>query len=138
MDLQDAYSYELNPRSYTECEEPNVSLQRRLGEDMDSCAFTHGTLMRACDIEEKQREAPEAPEAPEVEKEMRPMSPVVYDEPAAFQPMTDEPVYAMPDAKETVENVWSRKLPGSMPSAYILLIVAIVAVLAFALMRKRA
>jgi hypothetical protein len=135
MDLQDAYSYELNPRSYPECEEPNVSLQRRLGEDMDSCAFTHGTLMRACDIEEKQREAPDATE---VETERRPMSPVVYDEPAAFQPMPDEPVYAMPDAKENVENVWSRQLPSSMPSAYILLIVAIVAVLAFALMRKRA
>jgi hypothetical protein len=133
MDLQDAYSYELNPRSYPECEEPNVSLQRRLGEDMDSCAFTHGTLMRACDIEEKQREAPE------VEQERRPMSPVVYEEPAAFQPMPEEPAFQpMPDAKENVENAWSRSLPSSMPSAYILLIVAVVAVLAFALMRKRA
>jgi hypothetical protein len=132
MDLQDAYSYELNPRAYTECEDTNVSLQRRMGMDMDSCAFTHGTLMRACDIEERNREASEQDNEEEIPEQQEPTEPM---QPIPEWPSHDMATSQLPPA--IPENPWLSVIPAGMPSAYVLLIIAIVAVLLFAMMRRR-
>ncbi len=128
MELHDAYTYELNPRAHAnaECVDTNVSLQRRLDDDMNSCAFTHGTLMRACDIEERydeygdvvsdRQERPDLPDRQEV-------VPYVPYTDAAPEPEKDEGFLGI--------------FPSSMSSAYILLIVVIVVLLIFAMMRKR-
>jgi hypothetical protein len=131
MELEEAYTYQLNPRSYaeSECTDTNVSLQRRLGDDMDSCAFTHGTLMRACDIEEKKQ--PSLDEVRAYESAMQAQEIARAQEIAHAQEIA-----RMVDDPQT-EAAWPNIFPASMSSAYILLIVVVVILLVFAMMRRR-
>lgn len=128
MELHDAYTYQLNPRAHAnaECVDTNVSLQRRLDDDMNSCAFTHGTLMRACDIEERYDEYGERESQAQAQAQ------------AQEQAMAQEVVpYVPPMVESPRDEGFLSIFPSSMSSAYILLIVAIVVLLIFAMMRKR-
>lgn len=131
MELHDAYTYELNPRAHAnaECVDTNVSLQRRLDDDMNSCAFTHGTLMRACDIEERYDEYGDVVS----DRQDRPDRQDRQDrqEVVPYVPYTD----AAPEPEK--DEGFLGIFPSSMSSAYILLIVVIVVLLIFAMMRKR-
>ena len=136
MELEEAYTYQLNPRSYaeSECVDTNVSLQRRLGDDMDSCAFTHGTLMRACDIEETK--PPSVEEVRAYESAMR------AHEEAQQIAQAQEAIEKQQELARAIEDqqsdaAWTSIFPPGLSSAYILLIVVIVVLLVFAMMRRR-
>ena len=136
MELQDAYTYQLNPRAHAnaECVDTNVSLQRRLDDDMNSCAFTHGTLMRACDIEERYDEYGE----PESQAQAREQAMAQAREQAMVREQAQEAIPYVPPMVETPKDEGFLSIfPSSMSSAYILLIVVIVVLLIFAMMRKR-
>ena len=132
MELHDAYTYQLNPRAHAnaECVDTNVSLQRRLDDDMNSCAFTHGTLMRACDIEERYDEYGERDSQAQAQAQAQAQE--------QAQAMVQEVVpYVPPMVESPRDEGFLSIFPSSMSSAYILLIVAIVVLLIFAMMRKR-
>ena len=138
MELDEAYAYELNPRSNTEseCADTNVSLQRRLGDDMDSCAFTHGTLMRACDIEERR------PTVDETRESMREMQIQAQEQRAQAQ--AQELAQAQAQAQELARLTddqtdvsWPTIFPSSMSSMYILLVSVIIVLLLFAMIRSK-
>ena len=137
MELEEAYTYQLNPRSYaeSECVDTNVSLQRRLGDDMDSCAFTHGTLMRACDIEENK--GPSADEARAYESAMRAQEEAQQIAQAQQQAIQQQQELARAIEDNQSDVAWPNIFPAGMSSAYILLIVVVVALLLFAMMRRR-
>lgn len=136
MELEEAYTYQLNPRSYAdaECTDTNVSLQRRLGDDMDSCAFTHGTLMRACDIEENKGPSVEEVRAYESAMRAQEEAEQIAQAQHAIQ-QQQELARAIEDKQSDV--AWTSIFPAGMSSAYILLIVVVVALLIFAMMRRR-
>jgi hypothetical protein len=137
MELEEAYTYQLNPRSYaeSECVDTNVSLQRRLGDDMDSCAFTHGTLMRACDIEENK--GPSADEARAYESARR------AQEEAHQIAQAQQAIERQQELAQAIEEQqqsdlpWASLFPPGMSSAYILLIVVVIVLLGFAMMRRK-
>lgn len=136
MELEEAYTYQLNPRSYaeSECVDTNVSLQRRLGDDMDSCAFTHGTLMRACDIEENK--GPSVDEARAYESARR-----AQDE-AHQIAQAQQAIERQQELAQAIEDQQSdlplaSVFPPGMSSAYILLIVVVIVLLGFAMMRRK-
>ena len=140
MELDEAYAYELNPRSNTEseCADTNVSLQRRLGDDMDSCAFTHGTLMRACDIEERR------PTVDETRESMRAMQAQVQEQRAQAQAQAQAQELAQAQAQELARLTddqtdvsWPTIFPSSMSSMYILLVSVIIVLLLFAMIRSK-
>jgi hypothetical protein len=138
MELEEAYAYQLNPKSYTEseCADTNVSLQRRLGDDMDSCAFTHGTLMRACDIEERR-----PPTVDETRESMRAMQAQEQIEQAQELAQAQAQAQAQELARLTADDqtdvAWPNIFPSSMSSMYILLVAVIIVLLLFAMIRKR-
>lgn len=136
MELDEAYAYELNPRSNTEseCADTNVSLQRRLGDDMDSCAFTHGTLMRACDIEERR------PTVDETRESMRAMQAHEQRAQADAQELAQAEAQAQELARLTDDQTdvsWPTIFPSSMSSMYILLVSVIIVLLLFAMIRSK-
>ena len=101
---------------------------------MNSCAFTHGTLMRACDIEERYDEYGE----PESQAQAREQAMAQAREQAMAREQAQEVVPYVPPMVETPKDEGFLSIfPSSMSSAYILLIVAIVVLLIFAMMRKR-
>ena len=138
MELDEAYAYELNPRSNTEseCADTNVSLQRRLGDDMDSCAFTHGTLMRACDIEERR------PTVDETRESIRAMQAQVQEQRAQAQAQAQELAQAQAQelarlTDDQTDVSWPTIFPSSMSSMYILLVSVIIVLLLFAMIRSK-
>jgi len=150
MELQDAYTYELNPRAHAnaECADTNDALQRRLGEDMDSCSFTHGTLMRACDIEERDEAGAGADPAELAEQRAgRAEQAEAYRQYAAQAAQAAQADTDAADAADAVEAMhaaakpsgasWLGIFPAGMSSAYVMLIAVIVVLLVFAMMRKR-
>ena len=136
MELEEAYTYQLNPRSYadSECVDTNVSLQRRLGDDMDSCAFTHGTLMRACDIEENK--GPSVDEARAYESARRAQE-EAHQIAQAQQAIERQQELAQAIEDQQSDLPWASVFPPGMSSAYILLIVVIIVLLGFAMMRRK-
>lgn len=72
------------------CEDPNDALQRRLMEDMDTCAYTHfGMLEKTGAIEAPRAEEPLVPAPRAVEAR-------AVEERAAAEPKRDfEPPYAL-------------------------------------------
>lgn len=136
MELEEAYTYQLNPRSYaeSECVDTNVSLQRRLGDDMDSCAFTHGTLMRACDIEENK--GPSVDEARAYESARRTQE-EAYQIAQAQQAIERQQELAQAIEDQQSDLPWASVFPPGMSSAYILLIVVVIVLLGFAMMRRK-
>ena len=136
MELEEAYTYQLNPRSYaeSECVDTNVSLQRRLGDDMDSCAFTHGTLMRACDIEENK--GPSVDEARAYESARRAQE-EAHQIAQAQQAIERQQELAQAIEDQQSDLPWASVFPPGMSSAYILLIVVVIVLLGFAMMRRK-
>ena len=136
MELEEAYTYQLNPRSYaeSECVDTNVSLQRRLGDDMDSCAFTHGTLMRACDIEESK--GPSAEEARAYESARRAQE-EAHQIAQAQQAIERQQELAQAVEEQQSDLPWASLFPPGMSSAYILLIVVVIILLGFSMMRRK-
>jgi hypothetical protein len=136
MELEEAYTYQLNPRSYaeSECVDTNVSLQRRLGDDMDSCAFTHGTLMRACDIEESK--GPSADEARAYESARRAQE-EAHQIAQAQLAIERQQELAQAVEEQQSDLQWASLFPPGMSSAYILLIVVVIILLGFSMMRRK-